>query len=111
MCKGTSIKGSSDIDLVLLLANYREVRRLKDDLPVLLRTLHSCLEQFPNVTVTGETQYSVQIEYTCKPGDTHDVDVLLAVDAIQTCLYKTLTILLNILEDNSSAWSVFCCGL
>lgn len=84
LCKGTSIKGSSDIDLVLMLANYREVRRLKDDLPVLLRTLHSCLEQFPNVTVTGETQYSVQIEYTCKPGDTHDVDVLLAVDAIQT---------------------------
>lgn len=83
LCKGTSIKGSSDIDLVLMLANYRDVRQLKDALPALLRKLHTSLDRFENVTVTGETPFSVQIEYTCKPGDAHDVDVLLAVDVKQ----------------------------
>ena len=85
LCKGTSIKGSSDIDLVLMLASYRDVRKLKNDLNGLLAQLHSSLDQFPNVKVITETDFGVQIEYVYKPGDTHDVDILLAVNALDIC--------------------------
>ena len=81
LCKGTSIKGSSDIDLVLMLTKYENVRQLSKDLPTLLRSLHRSLEQFPNVQVTGQTQFSVQVEYTGGE-DSHEIDVLLSVDAI-----------------------------
>ena len=82
LCKGTSIKGSSDIDLVLMLARYETVRQLKEALPRLLRLLHSSLQQFPNVSNVGETGFGVQLEYTGGDGNSHEIDVLLAVDAI-----------------------------
>lgn len=80
--KGTAIKGSSDIDLVLMITKYQDVRKLHKDLPRLLELLHSSLDRFPNVNVTGETEFGVQIEYTGNDGIAHDVDILLAIDVI-----------------------------
>lgn len=82
LCKGTSIKGNSDIDLVLMLARYENVRQLKEALPRLLRLLHMSLSRFPNVSNVGETGFGVQLEYTGGDGNSHEIDVQLAVDVI-----------------------------
>ena len=106
--KGAAIKGSSDIDLVLMLAKYENVAELREALPRLLTLLHRSLEQFENVSVTGETKFSVQIEYTGGDGNSHEIDVLLAVDAITNYkgvqnVYKAMEIRDKDIRENYSA--------
>ena len=93
VCKGTSIKGNSDIDLVLMLARYGNVRQLSQELPRLLGKLHGSLERFPNISNVDETEFGVQLEYRGGDGNSHDVDVLLAVDALQSTEESTRCIM------------------
>ena len=76
------------MDLVLMLPNYPDVRQLRGDMHKLLKQLKRCVEVLDNVTATERTDFGVHVEYTDSMGDTHDVDVMIAVDLITTGMLK-----------------------
>lgn len=78
--KGTAVKGKSDIDLVIFLRNYSDVRTLRRNLSSHLKTLKDRLESYNKIRVVGETLFAVQVEMPCQAGYIHSVDVLPSVD-------------------------------
>lgn len=82
--KGTAVKGKSDIDLTVMLANYTEVRALKKDMSLILGTLKQYLDHAPVGRVIKTTYHAVVVELPSKAGYMHTVDVLPAVNVFKT---------------------------
>lgn len=81
--KGTAVKGKSDIDLVLMLKEYRDVRSLTRNLSSVIASLKSCFNNFPGIHVKRTTPYCVQLEYSHGSGEKLAIDVLPAVDCLE----------------------------
>ncbi|XP_045203199.1 2'-5'-oligoadenylate synthase 1A-like [Mercenaria mercenaria] len=80
--KGTAVKGISDIDLVLMLVNYKNVEDLMKVMPSLLKDLKNYLINNAKSRHQRTTRYSVQVELECRTGHKHYVDILPAVDLL-----------------------------
>lgn len=81
--KGTAVKGKSDIDLTLMLANYKEVHVLSREMRAILELLEDYLGKYGgSVKILGKTRHSVQVELSCHANHTHSVDILPAVDIL-----------------------------
>ena len=101
--KGTAVKGKSDIDLVLMLKEYRDVRSLTRNLSSVIASLKSCFNNFPGIHVKRTTPYCVQLEYSHGSGEKLAIDVLPAVDCLE--ISKSIFIHKNVIIH------VFCEGL
>lgn len=89
MGKGTAVRGRADVDLVMMLTNYENVRDLLEDLDDVLNKLENYLVSKTTASHLKTTRYSVQVEVTCTSGHKHEVDILPAVDllGLGTCVY------------------------
>lgn len=80
--KGTAVLNKSDVDLVVMLRDYTDVRELVKDLPKISNELEKYLSMQPNIKVTGKTPFAVKIDIQNGMGQTNSADVLPAVDVI-----------------------------
>lgn len=71
-----------------MLAEYTNVRTLKNEMPSILQTLEQYLREIPDVKVIGKTSHAVQLVLPQKAGYEHSVDVLPAVDVTNICKHR-----------------------
>nr|XP_022293879.1 2'-5'-oligoadenylate synthase 1A-like [Crassostrea virginica] len=84
--KGTAVKGKSDADLVVFLANFHTISELHPNLPNIFARMIQYLGTYGGCNVTGKTPHAVQVSVHCH-GHSHDADILPSVDILKT---KTL---------------------
>ncbi|KAL4228409.1 2'-5'-oligoadenylate synthetase [Mactra antiquata] len=77
--KGTSVKGKSDVDLILMLNENNDVESHMRELPLILQRLEKFVKDKTAARHTNTTRFSVQAEMYCD-GEWLDVDILPAVD-------------------------------
>nr|XP_022293878.1 2'-5'-oligoadenylate synthase 1A-like isoform X2 [Crassostrea virginica] len=84
--KGTAVKGKSDADLVVFLANFHTISDLRVNLPSIFARMKRYLGEYGGCDVTGTTPHAVQVSVHCH-GHSHDADILPSVNILKT---KTL---------------------
>ncbi|KAH3834300.1 hypothetical protein DPMN_107620 [Dreissena polymorpha] len=79
--KGTAVRGKSDIDLILMLAEYNSVGKYTQDSRDLLQELKTYLTKYGEAQLEKVTKYSVQVKLT-NGNFSQSVDVLLGIDLL-----------------------------
>lgn len=80
--KGTAVKGKSDADLVVFLANFRTMSNLRDSLRDILARMKEYLGTYGGCDVEGTTLHAVKVSVTCH-GHSHSVDILPSADILR----------------------------
>ncbi|XP_078322331.1 2'-5'-oligoadenylate synthase 1A-like isoform X2 [Crassostrea virginica] len=80
--KGTAVKGKSDADLVVFLANYRSIFDLSLHLRVIFAEMKLYLGRYGGCVITGTTRHALQVSVHCH-GHSHDADILPSVDILK----------------------------
>lgn len=80
--KGTAVKGKSDADLVVFLANFRTMSNLRDNLKDILARMKVYLGTYGGCDVEDTTLHAVKVSVTCH-GHSHSVDILPSVDILR----------------------------
>ena len=65
-----------------MLPNYPDIRHLRSDIHKLLKELKTSTEELDNVRATVRADLGVHLEYIDTMGDSHDVDLMIAVDVL-----------------------------
>ncbi|KAH3771832.1 2'-5'-oligoadenylate synthase 1-like [Dreissena polymorpha] len=79
--KGTAVRGTSDIDLVHMLAEYNSVDKYTKDSEDLLKDLKTYLTKYGQAQLVRITTYSVEVKLT-NGNFSQTVDVVLGVDLL-----------------------------
>ncbi|CAC5409017.1 OAS [Mytilus coruscus] len=81
--KGTAVKGKSDADLVVFLANrkFDSIQFLQNDMDTVLNDMKTYLH-FGECTIEGKTQHAVKVSVSCHKEHSHDVDILPSVNIL-----------------------------
>lgn len=80
--KGTAVKGKSDADLVVFLANFRTMSNLRDNLTDILARMKVHLGTYGGCDVEGTTSHAVKVSVNCH-GHSHSVDILPSADILK----------------------------
>ena len=92
--KGTGVRDFSDVDLLVVLNNYKSVEALSENLPQILRDFEDYLVSNVKknigdkamIHIVQRTPYTLQFRMTCDMDSTwFDVDLLPIVDVWSTC--------------------------
>ena len=92
--KGTGVRDFSDVDLLVVLNNYKSVEALSENLPQILRDFEDYLVSNVKknigdkamIAIVQRTPYTLQFRMTCEMDSTwFDVDLLPIVDVWSTC--------------------------
>ena len=114
--KGTGVRDFSDVDLLVVLNNYKSVEALSENLPQILRDFEDYLVSNVKknigdkamIAIVQRTPYTLQFRMTCDMDSTwFDVDLLPIVDVWSTCklpqmeLFITMELCVSYLNGNS----------
>ncbi|CAC5400589.1 OAS [Mytilus coruscus] len=81
--KGTAVKGKSDADLVVFLAdrNFDSIPYLQNHMDKVLNDMETYLRH-GKCTIEGKTFHAVKVSVSCHKEHTHDVDILPSVNIL-----------------------------
>lgn len=86
--KGTGVKGHSDVDLVVVLNDFKTVDELASQMDNILNDFSDYLRACDGIRIVGRTPYTLQFQMMCDSGnDWHDVDLLPIIDVWSTCMF------------------------
>lgn len=77
--KGTAVKGKSDADLVVFLAEFHSISTLRSEIKRILDEMQEYFVKFGGCKLEGKTWHAVKLLITCND-HTHSVDILPSVD-------------------------------
>lgn len=80
--KGTAVKGKSDADLVVFLAEFHSVSHLRAKIKRILDEMQVYLVEYSGCKLEGTTWHAVKVLITSN-GHTHSVDILPSVDILK----------------------------
>lgn len=80
--KGTAVKGKSDADLVVFLANFRSIPDLRRVMNRILDDMKSYLVNYRGLTPEETTMHAVKVSITCDD-HSHSVDILPSVNILK----------------------------
>ncbi|CAC5385990.1 OAS [Mytilus coruscus] len=86
--KGTGVKGHSDVDLLVVLNDFKTVDELANQMDNILDDFSVYLSSRDGIRFVGRTPYTLQFQMMCDSGnDWHDVDLLPIIDVWSTWLF------------------------
>ena len=96
MGKGTGVRDHSDVDLLVVLNNFKSVEALSEDISTVIRNFKEYLTSTVDkkmgaktgITIKGSTPYTLQFSVYCDDGTWIDVDLLPIVDVWSTCKFN-----------------------
>lgn len=86
--KGTGVKGHSDVDLLVVLNDFKTVDELASQMDNILNDFSYYLSSCDDIRIVGRTPYTLQFQMVCDGGnDWHDFDLLPIIDVWSTCKF------------------------
>lgn len=86
--KGTAVRGHSDVDLLVVVNDYRNVNDLRENMQGIISSFRRYLLaavkiETIKIQITGQTPFTLQFEVCCTvDGDWFDVDLLPVIDLV-----------------------------